>query len=417
MKTIQIAVLWAVWLSPAHSSGESNEALLEEFAAASVSDAESLRALKGTDAAQAEAREKEDPLNDLPKGAQGVVGNEANPSLSIILDTAFAYFTEENRYRQGGHALATSGPAVQGAELALSASVDPFFRVDAAFNLYHVELEEAFATTTALPWNLQVRAGKFKSNVGRHNPTHLHTWHFAQHPLANEFLFGAEGMSLPGMELSVLFPLPWYVELSGALQMGEAGSVETALDGEPAFRDFIYPIRLAQFFDLGDDWALQLGLNAVFGPSAAGGEDGNRAVATGGDLLLKWRPIGEGRDGYRFVAWVTEGWYREMETTAGVLRDAGGYSDVIFGIVKRWELAVRGELWRRVDGNDENPVFDRSVYGMNALRGLGSVSFMPSHFSRLRLQYAYERLSGFDDNQFIILQLEVSAGAHGAHKY
>ena len=97
-------------------------------------------------------------------------------------------------------------------------------------------------------------------------------------------------MTLPGMELSVLFPLPWYVELTGALQMGSSGSFRTDFTADPSFRDFLYPLRLSQFFDLSDDWAMQLGLNAVFGPSQTGADVGNRSYAYGADLMFKWRP-------------------------------------------------------------------------------------------------------------------------------
>ena len=432
MRVIQFAVLWTVWslttasfadavLDEANSSGpppetgaavpktpeaeaSQDENLMKELEAAAGDDKASLDALKGTDAAHKEAVQKEDPTTDMPKVVQGVVGNEANPSLSIILDTAFSYFTENNRFRQGGHAPTANGPAIQGAELAGSASIDPYFRVDMAFGLYHLHIEEIYATTTALPWNLQIRAGQFKSNVGRHNPTHLHSWHFVQHPLANEFMFGAEGLALPGVELSVLFPLPWYVELIGALQMGSAGAFRT---GSTSFKDFIYPIRLVQFFDL----------NTVLGPSQSGADVGNRSYAYGADLMLKWRPIGQGHDGYRFVAWVTEGWFRQMEVPDDLWQDAGGYSDLIFGIAKRWETALRAELWRRISGANENAEVRRTPFGVNAVRGAADVSFMPSHFSRIRLQYYYERISGYDDNHAVMLQLEVSAGAHGAHKY
>ena len=98
-------------------------------------------------------------------------------------------------------------------------------------------------------------------------------------------------------------------------------------------------------------------------------------------------------------------------------RDFGGYSDLIFGVAKRWEVSLRGELWRRISGADENDEVRRTPFGTDATRGIAAVSFMPSHFSRVRLQYLFERLDGYEDNQAVMLQLEVSAGAHGAHKY
>jgi hypothetical protein len=396
-----------------------DEELLAELEAAAEADAEQLEENKGADATKAESIEEEDPLNLLPEGAREVLGNETNPSISIILDFAGAYFSSENRIHQGGHAPSTNGPTIQGAELAASASIDPFFRIDMAFGMWHLHMEEIYLTTTSLPLNLQIRAGKFKSNIGRHNPTHLHSWNFVLHPLANEFMFGAEGLAPPGIELSVLFPLPWYVELVGALQMGDSGAFRTKslAEGDPHFKDFIYPVRLVQFFDLSRDLALQLGLNTVHGTSQSAPENGNRTYAYGADLFFKWRPIGWGQTGYTYIAWTTEGWYRQMEVAGDLWDDLGGYSDIVFGIAKRWNVAVRGELWRRLGGRNTNASINRDNYGLDTARGSGALSFMPSHFSRVRLQYTFERIEGFDDNHIALLQLEVSAGAHGAHKY
>jgi hypothetical protein len=46
------------------------------------------------------------------------------------------------------------------------------------------------------------------------------------------------------------------------------------------------------------------------------------------------------------------------------------------------------------------------------------VDWSPSEFSRVRLQYARDRAGydGLTDNQ-IILQYQMSLGAHGAHNY
>jgi hypothetical protein len=64
-----------------------------------------------------------------------------------------------------------------------------------------------------------------------------------------------------------------------------------------------------------------------------------------------------------------------------------------------------------------NPEIDRVGFGANTWRGSGEIAFLPSHFSKIRLQYTFERVEGFDDNHIALVQLEVSAGAHGAHKY
>ena len=393
-----------------------DDALMAELNAAASADAAVVANSRGSASIASEQRD-EDPMTAVL--GKEVVGNESNPSISLILDATGAYFSHEERVLMEGHAPATNGPVVQGAELAISAPVDPFFRVDLAYGLYHAEVEEAYLTTTSLPWNLQLRAGQFKAHVGRHNPTHLHTWDFVVHPLPNQYLFGAESLKGPGAELSVLLPLPWYVEVVGALQTGEAGSFSTKSQdyGDPSVKDFIYPVRVVQFLDLGDDWGLQLGLNTVQGTSAVVPESGNRSEAYGADAFLKWRPIGDGNSGYTYVKWTAEVWTRRMQVPDDVWRDLGGYSELVFGLGKGWNTGVRGELWRRTAGDRPSVDNDRATYGVDVERGSAMLSYMPSHFSRVRLQYTLEHAEVLGMNHQAFLQLEVSAGAHGAHSY
>ncbi len=418
-ETVVLAILLVSNAARAQDNSKNTEDdLLEDLERAAAADEEASAEIDW-DASREADQQSEDPLNRLPAGTREVVGNEANPAISIILDFAGAYFSEEERFRLGGHAPATNGPTIQGAELAASAAIDPFFRIDMAFGMYHMHMEEIYLTSISLPLNLQIRAGKFKSNIGRHNPTHLHSWRFVTQPIANQFMFGAEGMGLPGFELSFLFPLPWYVELVGALQVGDSGSFRTQslTHGDPGFGDFIYPVRLVQFFDPCDDFGVQVGLNSVFGTSQSAPEKGNRTFAYGADLFMKWRPIGWGQSGYTYIAWTVEGWFRQMEVALDLWEDVGGYSDLIFGLSKNWEIGVRAEAWKKLSGADLNDAINRENYGLDAIRGSLAISLLPSHFSRIRLQYTAEKIEGFNLGHIGMLQLEVSAGAHGAHKY
>jgi hypothetical protein len=345
-----------------------------------------------------------------------VNGNEANPSISVILDVAGAWFQHDEHYRQGGHAPSQTGPAIQGAELAFSTSIDPYFALDVAFGMFHLHLEEAYMTTTALPLNLQLRAGKYKSAIGRHNRVHLHSWNFVNQPLANEWLFGAEGMSLPGMELSWLIPIPWYALLIGSIQMGSAGAFKspTIENGEPGLSDFIYPIRLVQYFDVTPDILFQFGLNVVLGKSAVGPESGNRTYAYGADFVLKWRPTGEGHSGNASILWETETWFRQMEAPGTVWNDAGGYSALVAGLSKRLEASIRAELWRQLSGNH---AASRQRYGVDAFQFSAAISYLPSHFSRIRLQHTVSGIDEFVNSHAVFLQMEVSGGAHRAHQF
>src|SRR5438309_242733 len=79
-------------------------------------------------------------------------------------------------------------------------------------------LEEAWAETTSLPWNLTLRAGQLLTDFGRLNPTHPYTWNFVDTPLVSARLMGPDGMRNPGARLSWLTPTPFYSELSFSLQ-------------------------------------------------------------------------------------------------------------------------------------------------------------------------------------------------------
>lgn len=118
-----------------------------------------------------------------------------NPDMALTADFALAWFSEKTNYQTGAHDPTSTGFQLQQLEMTLGASVDHIFRMDVnlVFSLSGVELEEAYATTLGLPWNLQLRAGQFLSRFGRINPTHPHTWDFVDQPFVIGKFYGAEG--------------------------------------------------------------------------------------------------------------------------------------------------------------------------------------------------------------------------------
>src|SRR3982751_2924472 len=150
-------------------------------------------------------------------------GQSLNPDISAILDADFGWQRRAPQLLSGDdpnlkaegtrHAL---GFIAQEVELALSAIVDPYFKGEVYLtipNLEGIEVEEAFATTTSLPWNLQVKAGSFRSAFGRQNGQHLHIQDFTRRPLINAAFLGGDGLRGPGAQVSWLAPLPFYAVL------------------------------------------------------------------------------------------------------------------------------------------------------------------------------------------------------------
>ena len=115
----------------------------------------------------------------------------------------------------GDHDPQQRGFNARNIELAFDGAVDPYFEGFANIvfkldndNQTQVEVEEAFLQTTSLPFNLQLKAGQFFSAFGRINPTHPHTWDFADAPIVHGRLLGPDGLRGVGAQISWMVPVP-----------------------------------------------------------------------------------------------------------------------------------------------------------------------------------------------------------------
>jgi hypothetical protein len=351
-----------------------------------------------------------------PLGTIGAALQSMNPDMSFIFDAAGAYFSQGEPLQLGGHDPTETGFNLQQLELHVAANVDPFLRFESnvVFGLFGVEVEEAFATTLALPANLQLRAGQFLTRLGRINATHPHAWSFADQPLVIGKFFGSEGNRGLGTEVSWLSPLPWFAEVVGSAT-GAAGEccARSYLGADDLTvrtpNDLLYTTALKQFFPLSDDWSILWGLSGQFGPNASG-ED-NRTALYATDLYLRYRPIESA--GRSSVSWQTELMWRRSQVPSGLLADAGGYSQVSWRCSAEWETGARYE---HVAGAPDDPLDPE--WNSARHRYAAQLTYYPSHFSRLRLQGSYDAPSWRDRGVWsAFLALELLAGAHGAHGY
>jgi hypothetical protein len=138
------------------------------------------------------------------------------------------------------------------------------------------------------------------------------------------------------------------------------------------------------------------------------------------DLYWKWKPS-RAQAGYPFVSWQTEGLFRRYEAGADTvlaipsetLHDWGFYSQLLWGFQERWVAGLRGE-WADGDSGINDPL---DIYRGSRTRISPNLTWYPSEFSKLRLQYNYDRSDLFGDQHGIWMQLEFLLGAHGAHKF
>ena len=384
------------------------------------------------------------PAAALPAASPaGRILQSMNPDLSLILDVAVGGSSRaaDGQLGRGAHDPHHNGFTLQQLELFTSANVDPYLHFDATlvFTPDHIEIEEAFATTLALPANLQLRAGQFLTRFGRLNPTHPHQWHFLNQPLVLQKFMGAEGNRGLGIEASWLSPLPWYLEtvLSATDAGGGHHGGETAasfladlepLPGIGGPGDPLYTLAIKQFFALHPDLSLLWGMSGQTGPNRRLG----RSVIAGTDLYLRFRPLSS--PSRQSLSLQLEAMWRQRDWPGAHRRDAGGYLEAVWGINPAWEAGLRGEWTSKIVddfGDLESEAADddshhhhhhptaASVSWPGARhRYLAQVTYSPSHFSRLRLQGHIDCPSWRPELIYgLFLALEVAVGAHGAHTY
>jgi hypothetical protein len=396
------------------------------------------------EALEAEVYDEDDEDDDEDDdGASSPAGavQSMNPDISVVLTTAGAWTSEEPDLR-GGHDPGEVGFNLQGVELAMGADVDPYVRFDAAilFSQFGVELEEAYATTLALPYRLQARVGQFKTRFGRLNPTHLHSWAFVDQALMNAKFFGGESLRGMGAELSqIVLWMPgtfrWYAAYQNVAGQATGRSFVPAEDDIDTLADLTLTLRAEEFVELSGDWDLLVGLNYANGRNKTG--RGNRSEVFGLDTYLKWRSRSAG--GANEVGWQTEAMVRRRQIPHGVLEDFGLVSWLEWRPGRHWGTALRYEYVSGVDPDgDDSSLFGGGLFGASGpsgvvdpldpewtqarQRGSMQLTYYPSHFSRLRLQYGVDHMPYRDQQlddlvHMVFLQAEIVAGAHGAHAY
>ncbi|MDP2343217.1 MAG: zinc-regulated TonB-dependent outer membrane receptor [Deltaproteobacteria bacterium] len=376
------------------------------------------------------------PLPDLSQvnlgaaipGIQGV-----SPRIAFIFDGSAAWFSVDPPLQTGEHDPSRTGFKLQQLELALGASVDPVFRFDAniVFKTDGVEIEEAYATTTSLPFNLQVRGGQFLTHFGRINEQHPHAWSFLDQPLVMGKLFGGDNNRGLGVEASWLTPLPWFTNVIVTVQeaAGECCARTYAPVDVLELRsplDLVGTLVVEQFFAAGDDLSILVGLNGQAGPATSVPADRRtgdaRAELFGTDLLLRYAPVDAASRwslSLQTEAFARTRRYDSADDGPGdVLErhndvDAGGYSQLVWRIDPQWETGARVDVVTGLPDDALDPDWD-SLRTRFSAQG----SFYPSHFSRLRLEGSVDVPTYVDEPIYaLMLQLEVVIGAHGSHAY
>lgn len=337
--------------------------------------------------------------------------NVYNPAMSVNGLFLGWQTTEEHEEPPPGeeeehaHADLPQGFAVQEIEVRFLTNVDPYFAADLTLAMHGtegIELEEGFVTPTFHPGGLGFRFGKMKLPFGRENTLHTHALPFVDRSLASERIFGEEGLSEAGVEVSWLAPLPWYALVSAVAANGDN---ETLFASERR-DDLAGMLGVRNVFDLSPDATLEAGASFAAGNNA----QGLLSQAAGAHAVFKWRPARAATT--RSAVLAAEVLYahvpRAIAPGATEAEDVGGA--YVYG---QWQIARR---WH-VGGRFDHLGFPAREEGI-ARRGSAILVFAPSEFSAVRLQGSAFRHAGEDELEYAgFLQLNFTLGAHPAHAY
>ncbi|MDI7267328.1 MAG: hypothetical protein QME96_04975 [Myxococcota bacterium] len=346
-----------------------------------------------------------------------------NPAISLIATFAGTYFTAEDHVARGGHVPSSTGFHIVEGEFAIEAAIDPYIYLKGYFMFgpTFFETEEVYAETLRIPGGLKIRAGQMLQSFGRTNPTHPHVWEFLDAPLPNQRFFSGEGFRVPGVELSWLAPLPFYMKLiaSAGTPAGmptPGGTPDERTWGTDEDYDFIYTGRIETFVPFDDEWSLSVGASGATGPAGQGGD--THSDVLGGDVFLRYKPV----DVDHHFEWnfKAEGMFRQRQFPGNRLADWGVYAEMMFRLTKEWRIAVRGDV---AEGDlMRGATMTGPALDMGEERGSVSLTWVPSEFSLFRLQgnLSHPRGDTWTGEEWIgefHLQAMFSVGAHGAHPF
>ena len=140
----------------------------------------------------------------------------------------------------GAHDPTQRGFTLGQAEISLSGAVDPFFTgeahlltsVNPSSGETTFEIEEAFLTSSALPYGLQLEAGHMLTEFGILNAQHPHAWDWIDQPVVHSRMFGGDGLRQTGVRASWIAPTPWFSEFHFGVQNATGATMASFLGGE-----------------------------------------------------------------------------------------------------------------------------------------------------------------------------------------
>lgn len=330
-----------------------------------------------------------DVVQNQPAAGAGKV---FNPDISVI-GNFVGKMGDLNEFDERASA------SLEESELSFQAFVDPYAQAKffVAVGPEGAEVEEGFINFIALPHDLTAKVGKLKANFGKVNLLHTHARPWIDTPLVLNNFFGGEGLADSGVSVSRIFPNRHniFVEATGEVYSGNAEGVFESQNRN----DLFYLGHLKAYHDLSEQSNLEIGASFARGTAP---ETGGTSEFGGLDVTYRYKPL-------------ERGLYRSfISRTELVANRRSGSDDHAFGFYTSadYQFARRWFAGIRLDQTDR--AGDPSLTDRGASLTL---TFWPSEFSQLRAQGRRIRYGNGPSVNELLMQVQFSIGAHGAHTF
>jgi len=361
-----------------------------------------------------------------------------NPDISLI--GTFNTFTNFIKGTPEYGKLNFSDPEM---ELFVDGYLNPFARATAniSYESNTFSLEEIYGNIVrGLPFDMQIKAGKFLVSFGKLNTVHPHAWPFLERPLFHQVFFGEGGFNDVGINLSFLIPTG---DVFTNLDLGVfKGSSMIPLTDSDATDRGINPIfvgRLSTFWPLDDYTNLEVGLSGSYGSYSKGYLNllGPFASLTdirtfnyfysGLDFKFKYTP-----DSYTVLTIQGEGLLNNRDArrydftgkpVMGRITNSGTFIYADYKFQKQFSFGVKYDYTAGIIGS-EPTFYTLSNDDKNSTQGIETwFSYYPveeTSVVRLGLQHLFFNYGNGTDSPAettIKLQFLFSLGPHKAHPF
>jgi hypothetical protein len=378
--------------------------------------------------------------------AKSLSQSNVNPNISAIgtFNTFTNFIKETPEYGKLNFEL----PSL---ELFIDGYLNPYARAtaDVAYEEGEFGVEELYADVVrGLPFDIQIKGGKYLLGFGKINTVHEHAWPFLERPLFHQIYFGEEGFNDIGANLSFILPTEdFYSSLDVGVYSGDAIGKSEAEDPESheSIQELrgnspIFVGRLGAFFSLTDFSNLEIGLSGSYGVHSKTSyyyhlietpDPLNESLTytyAGFDFKYKYRP-----DSYTALTIQGEALLNNREVLRETENPSGFYQDKIntFGSFvfidylfdKTFSLGVKYDFTYGIIGDDPGYAAI-SNDDKNKTQGFsGWIGYYPVEETlalRLGVQHLmfdYEDGTQRDDETTVTLQMIFSLGPHKAHPF